>query len=504
MKNQNLALFVLTFVAVGLLTAVLVTAAAGAQPAQRNVTAPAQVAYPITYQGRLTNSSGSPVASQALSITFSVYGQQSGGTAVWTQTGSVTTDANGLFTTELLVDPPLGVSDLSSMYLGVKVGTDPEMSPRQRIGGAAYAFTLVPGNGISGTVNLADSPNAILSLSNIGTGHGLAARTEGSGVGVYGYSKYGFAGYFTSTYGHALAVNGPVLLQTNLRQVALHRWYPANEAGITFTVEGQPMGIFFDGGSLWVTSYLSDTVTRLRASDGAEIDDYPVGNGPIGVTYDGGRIWVANQDDGTVTRISAANPAISSTITVGGNPNGLCFDGHAVWVTNKGGNNLVRVEATTGVTNSFTVGASPRTCTFDGNLVWVANYNGNTIVALRPDTGAVLYTVSHSSIISPTGVVFDGANVWVANYGSGRVAKIRAGDGTLLANLYVGGGPRGITFDGYHVWVTQYDNDTVAKLRVSDGSVLGTYNVENGPRGITFDGSDIWVVNSDSNTIIKK
>jgi hypothetical protein len=253
MKTRSIALLVLSMAVVALLTALLVVTTAGAQPAGRNAAA-LQVAYPMTYQGRLTDNLGNPIANQTRNITFRIYEQPSGGTAVWEQVRAVQTDSGGLFTTVLEVDAPLGVADLSNVWFGIEVGSDGEMTPRQRVGGAPFAFTLVPGNGVTGTVDLGTWPSAIFGVFNTGTGHGLLARTDGEGVGMLGSSQAGFGGYFTSQEGHALAVNGPILFNTNLKRVALHRWYEANEAHITFSVGGQPKGILFDGGSqtaLW-------------------------------------------------------------------------------------------------------------------------------------------------------------------------------------------------------------------------------------------------------------
>jgi YVTN family beta-propeller protein len=55
------------------------------------------------------------------------------------------------------------------------------------------------------------------------------------------------------------------------------------------------MAISADGLSLYVVNYLSNTVTKLRASDLAVLQTVPTGVHPIGVTYDrqNGNVWVA-------------------------------------------------------------------------------------------------------------------------------------------------------------------------------------------------------------------
>ena len=50
----------------------------------------------------------------------------------------------------------------------------------------------------------------------------------------------------------------------------------------------------FDGANIWVTNGADDTVSKLQASDGANLGTFPVGDAPVGVAFDGANIWVAN------------------------------------------------------------------------------------------------------------------------------------------------------------------------------------------------------------------
>jgi hypothetical protein len=101
----------------------------------------------ISYQGLLNDQNGVPV-NGTVSFVFSIYGLSTGGTALWTeaQTTSVT---NGVFNVQLGAVTPLPSSVFAQdvLYLGVKAGADPEMTPRQRITASAYshrAETLTP------------------------------------------------------------------------------------------------------------------------------------------------------------------------------------------------------------------------------------------------------------------------------------------------------------------------------------------------------------------------
>jgi hypothetical protein len=116
-----------------------------------------QLAPQVTYQGRLANDAGTPL-SGSYQLTFRLYDQETGGTALYSETDSVTVE-NGLFDT--VVGPGAAVAGLAPedlakpLWLEVTVsdGTVTEtLTPRQRLYGAPYAFTLMPGTIISSTM----------------------------------------------------------------------------------------------------------------------------------------------------------------------------------------------------------------------------------------------------------------------------------------------------------------------------------------------------------------
>jgi len=50
--------------------------------------------------------------------------------------------------------------------------------------------------------------------------------------------------------------------------------------------------VAFDGTNICVGNQSDNTVTELRASDGAKLGTFNVGNSPVGVAFDGTNIWV--------------------------------------------------------------------------------------------------------------------------------------------------------------------------------------------------------------------
>ncbi len=111
------------------------SAIASAIPAQRTV----------NYQGRLTDSSGNPVADGNYVITFRLYDDSNAliGAAKWTESLTNVKVENGYFNVRLGSTNPLlsKTIDFNTQYwLGVQVGSDNEMTPRQPLNGVPFVL----------------------------------------------------------------------------------------------------------------------------------------------------------------------------------------------------------------------------------------------------------------------------------------------------------------------------------------------------------------------------
>jgi len=126
---------------------------------------------------------------------------------------------------------------------------------------------------------------------------------------------------------------GVVNSTKNPLQVATLHWYAANQT-TAFGVGPFPPGATFDGVNLWVANATDNTVTKLRANDGAVLGTFAVGQDPDAVVSDGGNVWVANFNDSAVTKLRASDGAMLGTFPTGQGPNGMAFDGTNIWVAN--------------------------------------------------------------------------------------------------------------------------------------------------------------------------
>jgi hypothetical protein len=94
----------------------------------------------INYQGKLADNLGSTVADGSYSIEFRLYTVASGGTDIWNETQSVTV-TNGLFSVMLGSSTSLSSVDFAqTLYLGVEIEADGEMTPRKILGAVPAAF----------------------------------------------------------------------------------------------------------------------------------------------------------------------------------------------------------------------------------------------------------------------------------------------------------------------------------------------------------------------------
>ncbi len=106
----------------------------------------------ISYQGQLNDQAGVPV-NGTVSFVFSIYDVPDGGTALWTE-GQTLPVSNGVFSVQLGAVQALSSSvfGADTLFLGIKVGADSEMTPRQRLTTNAYSYRaelgVVPIGGI--------------------------------------------------------------------------------------------------------------------------------------------------------------------------------------------------------------------------------------------------------------------------------------------------------------------------------------------------------------------
>jgi len=127
-------------------TLILILALVFAVPAlARNAAAPSATSVTtIPYQGRLADINGNPVTDR-VNMEFRLYDVPTGGTPLWKEFwtgGNAVNVSDGLFSVMLgsiETDLVQTVQGHDTLYLGITIGTDSEMSPRVQLGSVPFS-----------------------------------------------------------------------------------------------------------------------------------------------------------------------------------------------------------------------------------------------------------------------------------------------------------------------------------------------------------------------------
>jgi hypothetical protein len=149
----------------------------------------------INYQGQLTSPTGTPLDT-TVSIAFRIYSASSGGTLVWSETHPSVVVTDGLFNVSL--GSIAGLPDLfaTPCWLGITVGNNSEMVPREQIVSVANAYRVGTVDGASGGYITSDI--IINNKLNVGSGN----TNTGSFANVHGQNNVASADYATVSGGH--------------------------------------------------------------------------------------------------------------------------------------------------------------------------------------------------------------------------------------------------------------------------------------------------------------
>jgi len=155
----------------------------------------------IGYQGRLTDAGGNPIEGSR-SITFRIYDASAGGNLLWDETHGNVTVTNGIFDVLLGSVDALNLPFDAQYYLGIQVGADPEMTPRQKLASVGYAYKAKDADTVGGIqVSTTPEPNKIYPLDDTGhipasalfadytAGNNLLASADREYVGAGGFMK---------------------------------------------------------------------------------------------------------------------------------------------------------------------------------------------------------------------------------------------------------------------------------------------------------------------------
>lgn len=263
----------------------------------------AEVPGSITYQGKLTGSSGTALNGN-YSITFTIYDAETGGSVQWTETQSVLV-TDGIFTVELgsssLIDS--SIFSTSTLWLGVQVESDAEMTPRQKLMSVPFAM-------------MADAVSAPLDISSLGGPNVKGTDTNTGNYGELGGPVYGVKGDASSGGGTGVYGVG----NEGVRGEGVYYGVYGKSSGNAGYFEGD---VYVDG----VLAKFSGTFIQPHAEDPAKEIRYAFFEGPEHAVFLRG---TARLKDGSATielpehfRVVAAEAGVQVQVTPVEDCNGI-------------------------------------------------------------------------------------------------------------------------------------------------------------------------------------
>ena len=148
--------------------------------------------------------------------------------------------------------------------------------------------------------------------------------------------------------------------------------------------------------SMYVTNYISDTVSVISCATNTVTATVNVGDQPRGIAYCpvNDTMYVCNQGDDDVSPIACSTNTKGTDIAVGDQPWELCYcpTNNTMYVCNSGDNDVSPIDCAAGTKGTdIAVGTGPWNAAYSrsNNRLYVANSTDNDITKINPATNTV-------------------------------------------------------------------------------------------------------------------
>jgi peptide/nickel transport system substrate-binding protein len=261
-----------------------------------------------------------------------------------------------------------------------------------------------------------------------------------------------------------------------------------NEVRAVIRAGGEPGGIAYGVGAVWIADTADDLVLRTNP-ESRNVDRVPVGHRPTGVAVGAGQVWVVNQLDRTVSEINPRALRQVETIQVGNGAGAIVFGYGSVWVANTTDYTLSRIDPDKGgIVATVPLAGVPGGLAVGRRGIWVTSSSTGQLLLVDPRTNRVSQSIPIGN--GPQGVAVGHGSVWVANTPDGTISRLDPGSGRVR-KIAVGEAPTGVTVGGGSIWVADGPSGTLARIDPQTNAVRHV-DVGNEPAALAAVGADVW------------
>ncbi len=227
----------------------------------------------INFQGKLVNNpAATNVTDTSYTVVFTLYDNATGAnTALWTETQTVTT-VDGIFRVALGSVTPFPANfnfNWSGLYLGIKVNSDAEMTPRVQMAAVPFAFNAEKVAGLT----VQDTSGNASTSGTLQVANGVTVKLPNSGTGLI-YADSASTGTLT-TLSNSTTQTGNVIGQAITLAGATGS---LNQTGLQFNLSGATSGTVLDiqgtGNSWYITRTGALTVASCSGCGGVGSTNY--------------------------------------------------------------------------------------------------------------------------------------------------------------------------------------------------------------------------------------
>ncbi|MBF0428410.1 MAG: hypothetical protein HQL94_05760 [Magnetococcales bacterium] len=317
----------------------------------------ADVPGTIGYQGYLSASNQATI-NDSKSITFSLYAADVGGSALWSEV-QTTAVSKGLFSVQLGTQTafPVGLFENKTLYLGIKVGSEAEMTPRRPFQNTPFAMKAANADRVGGVLaselalrtelpasssvtesnykTISISSGSVLSLPSVITINTNYSRLNAGNTILSGGGFAGANGTEILSFGNNtvisnasfsnLLMDGTGITFINC-QFSGNLRLPHDSVVINSTFDNVTTGYTFAIGEIRNSQIIGSTLERVNWISNSSISDSTLGN----TTLNGGNVSrmfgnnvnnsiIYLQSDGQASNNSFNNSRIETLNIVNGN-----------------------------------------------------------------------------------------------------------------------------------------------------------------------------------------